>query len=92
MKGDFDERNHLNDLTGKGWLCYSKSWLVVDGKPSDIDADIENDPGSHPPDMRQFFIEFFSKKDEMGLSIHLWVLGARWPLAWTSNEIAGGPN
>ena len=91
VKGDFDERNHLNHLTGKEWLRHSKSWLVVDGKPSDIDADIENHPASYPPDMCKFFIEFFPRKMN-GSSIHLWVLGARWPLAWTSNEIAGGPN
>ena len=63
-KGNYDERNKLNDLTGKEWLRHTKSWLVVDGKPGDIDKEIENHPGTYPPDLAKHFINFFSKKND----------------------------
>lgn len=63
-KGNYDERNKLNDLTGKEWLRHSKSWLVVDGKPGDIDKEIENHPGTYPPDLAKHFVSFFSKENE----------------------------
>ena len=52
-KGKYDTRNTLNDLTGKEWLRHTKSWLVVDGKPSDIVYDIKNHPASFPPTLAQ---------------------------------------
>ena len=61
-KGKYDQRNSLNDLTGKEWLRHTKSWLVVDGKPSDIVYDIKNHPASFPPTLANHFIEFFTKK------------------------------
>jgi len=63
-KGLYDDRNTLNDLTGKEWLRHTKSWLVVDGIPTDIVYDIKNHPASFPPDLATHFIEFFSKKGD----------------------------
>jgi len=63
-EGTYDTRNSLNDLTGKEWLKHTKSWVIVDGKPSDIDIDIENHPASYPPELCKFFIEFFTKHDD----------------------------
>ncbi|MHA1323958.1 MAG: DNA methyltransferase [Candidatus Helarchaeota archaeon] len=60
-KGNYDPRNTLNDLTGKEWLRHTKSWLVVDGKPSDIPNEIKNHPASFPPDLAKHFIRFFTK-------------------------------
>ena len=61
-KGKYDNRNSLNDLTGKEWLRHTKSWFIVDGKPSDIVYDIKNHPASFPPALANHFIEFFTKK------------------------------
>ncbi len=63
-KGNYDDRNTLNDLTGKEWLRHTKSWLVVDGKPSEIVYDIKNHPASFPPELANHFIEFFTKKGD----------------------------
>lgn len=64
LKGDFNPRNTLNDLTGKEWLRHTKSWLVVDGKPSDIPPEIKNHPASFPPSLAKHFIRFFTKQNE----------------------------
>ncbi len=60
----FSERNTLNDLSGKEWLKRTKSWVVIDGRPSDIPKNIKNHPGSFPPALAGHFIEFFTKKGE----------------------------
>ncbi len=65
--GIYHSRNTLNDLTGTEWLRHTKSWIIKDGKPSDIPKDIKNHPASFPPDLAKHFIEFFTKKD-------MWVL------------------
>ncbi len=64
VKGDYNKKNKLNDLTGKEWLRHTKSWLVVDGKPSDIPDEIKDHPASYPPDLAKHFIEFFTKKGD----------------------------
>ncbi|MBN2155910.1 MAG: site-specific DNA-methyltransferase [Candidatus Lokiarchaeota archaeon] len=64
IKGNYDIRNTLNDLTGKEWLRHTKSWLIVDGKPSDIVYNIKNHPASFPPTLASHFIEFFTKKGD----------------------------
>lgn len=64
IKGDYNEKNILNDLRGKEWLRHTKSWLVVDGKPSDIPSEIKDHPASYPPDLAKHFIEFFTKEND----------------------------
>lgn len=61
-KGTYSSKNTLNDLSGKEWLRHTKSWIVMDGKPSDIPHEIKDHPASYPPDLIEFFIEFFTKK------------------------------
>ncbi|MHA1974548.1 MAG: DNA methyltransferase [Candidatus Hodarchaeales archaeon] len=61
-KGKYSEKNRLNDLTGKEWLRNTKSWLIVDGKPSDLPYEIKDHPASFPPDLAKHFIRFFTKK------------------------------
>ncbi|MFW9952525.1 MAG: DNA methyltransferase, partial [Candidatus Thorarchaeota archaeon] len=61
-KGNFNNKNILNNLTGKEWLRHTKSWIVMDGKPSDIPREIKDHPASFPPDLIEYFIEFFTKK------------------------------
>jgi DNA modification methylase len=64
QKGNYHEKNSLNDLTGKEWLRHTKSWFIVDGKPSDFDKSIQNHPGSFPPAVAKHFINFFTKTGE----------------------------
>jgi DNA modification methylase len=62
-QGSYHNKNTLNDLSGKAWLRHTKSWIVVDGKPSDIPREIKDHPASFPPELIEYFIEFFTKKD-----------------------------
>ena len=57
-------KNKLNNLTGKEWIQFTKSWFIEDGKASEITKDIELHPASFPPPMIIDFINFFTKKDE----------------------------
>ncbi len=61
-KGEYAEKNSLNDLTGKEWLRHTKSWVVFDGKSSDIPKEVKQHPATFPPDLIEYFIEFFTKK------------------------------
>lgn len=61
--GKFHPKNKLNDLTGKEWLRHTKSWIIKDGKRSDIPKEIKNHPASYPPDLAKHFIEFFTKNE-----------------------------
>lgn len=63
--GNYTDRNSLNDLTGTEWLRHTKSWFILDGRAADIDGGIENHPGSFPPELATFFIEFFTKRGGM---------------------------
>jgi len=64
FKGKYSEKNQLNDLTGKEWLRHTKSWMIVDGKPSDLPYEIKDHPASFPPELAKHFIRFFTKRDE----------------------------
>jgi DNA modification methylase len=62
-KGLHSDKNVLNNLSGKEWLRHTKSWLIVDGKPSDISQEIKDHPASFPPELIEHFIEYFTKKE-----------------------------
>ena len=59
-----DPKNKLNNLTGKQWIQFTKSWFIEDGKASEITKDIELHPASFPPPMIRDFIKFFTKKGD----------------------------
>ena len=61
---NFSERNTLNDLSGRRWLKSTKSWIIADGKPSDIPKEIKNHPASYPPSLASHFIEKKKKKGD----------------------------
>lgn len=54
-------RNRLNELTGKEWVKFTKSWFVCDGRSADFTDDIIRHPASFPPEMLMRFIRFFTK-------------------------------
>ena len=66
---NIDPRNKLNDLDGKEWIKFLKSWFVFDALKSDLDEekvitkDTEDHPATFSPTMIADFIKFFTKKN-----------------------------
>jgi DNA modification methylase len=58
-------RNRLNDLTGKNWLLFQKSWFVLNPKPRTPDVVLH--PAKFPEELVEEFIGFFTKKGEIVL-------------------------
>ena len=63
-------KNKLNELTGKEWILFTKSWFVFNALPSDLKEEREITPKTddHPatfsPTMVSEFIRFFTKKGQ----------------------------
>lgn len=61
-------KNTLNDLDGREWLKFLKSWYVFDAVKSDLneEREITKDTDDHPatfsPTMIEGFVKFFTKK------------------------------
>src|SRR3989338_7461026 len=69
--GKFHPKNKLNDLTGKEWIKFTKSWLLFNALHSDLKeernvlGDISKDhPATFSPTMVSEFIQFFTKKGQ----------------------------
>lgn len=68
FKSKVDPRNKLNDLTGKEWLKFLKSWFIFDALASDLKEEREaakecqQHPATFSPTMISDFIRFFTKK------------------------------
>ena len=62
-------KNTLNDLNGREWLKFLKSWYVFDAIKSDLneEREITKDSDDHPatfsPTMIEGFVNFFTKKN-----------------------------
>lgn len=63
--------NKLNDLTGKEWIQFSKSWFLFNALPSDLKEErivTKGQTAAHPatfsPTMISEFIRFFTKKGQ----------------------------
>ena len=60
-------KNKLNDLSGKEWVKFLKSWFIFDALPSDlkeeakISAKLKQHPATFSPTMVSDFIKFFTK-------------------------------
>lgn len=52
----------LNDLDGKTWVRYTKSWFVLRGKSRS--ENVMNHPAKYPEELAERFINFFTKKGE----------------------------
>ena len=61
-RGRYNARNKLNDLTGKEWIKFSKSWFVH--RPPRRKEDELLHPAKFPESLVEEFISFFTKKDE----------------------------
>lgn len=52
----------LNDLNGKEWVKYTKSWFVLRGKSRK--KDVINHPAKYPEELAERFITFFSHEGD----------------------------
>lgn len=55
------KENKLNDLSGKEWLKFQKSWFIHNPPPRKKNVLLH--PAKYPETMVQEFIEFFTKKE-----------------------------
>lgn len=56
------KKNILNDLIGKKWLLFQKSWFIHNPPPRKKDVILH--PAKYPETLVQEFIEFFTKKGQ----------------------------
>ena len=56
-------KNALNDLTGKEWIKFSKSWFTLQRNGSDREK-LRTHPATFPAELAEDHIGFFSKKGE----------------------------
>ncbi|HRI47181.1 MAG TPA: DNA methyltransferase [Ignavibacteriaceae bacterium] len=61
-RGRFNPNNKLNELTGKEWIKFSKSWFIH--KPVRRKENEILHPAKFPESLIKEFISFFTKKDE----------------------------
>ncbi|MCB0750774.1 MAG: site-specific DNA-methyltransferase, partial [Ignavibacteriae bacterium] len=60
-RGKLNKNNKLNDLTGKEWIKFSKSWFIH--KPARRKNNEILHPAKYPESLVEEFIKFFSKKN-----------------------------
>lgn len=70
-RGRLSLKNKLNDLTGKEWIKFTKSWFVHNPKRRSEEEVIH--PAKFPESLVKEFIEFFTKKDDWVLDPFLGV-------------------
>lgn len=61
-RGKYSLKNKLNDLTGKEWIKFTKSWFIHRPKRRK-DNEILH-PAKYPESLVEEFIQFFTKEDE----------------------------
>ncbi len=61
-RGVYDERNRLNDMTGKEWALFMKSWFIHN-PPARNKKEVLH-PAKFPESMIADFVSFFTKKGE----------------------------
>ena len=76
-KGIYDSRNKLNNLNGKEWIKFTKSWFIFDALPKDLKEErgisaeaglkSQDHPATYSPTMMENFISFFTKEEELVL-------------------------
>lgn len=61
-RGKYNKNNKLNDLTGKEWIKFSKSWFIHT-PPRRKNNEILH-PAKYPESLVEEFIKFFTKKNQ----------------------------
>jgi DNA modification methylase len=62
-RGVFNKKNKLNELTGKEWVKFTKSWELVNPKRRKEDTILH--PAKFPEELIVKFISFFTKRNEI---------------------------
>lgn len=57
-------QNTLNDLEGRDWIKFTKSWLICDSRRYLRNKDTELHPARYPEELVSEFVSFFSKRGE----------------------------
>lgn len=60
-RGKYNKNNKLNDLTGKEWIKFSKSWFIH--RPARRKKSEILHPAKYPESLVEEFIKFFTKKN-----------------------------
>lgn len=74
------KRNDLNELNGKEWIKFTKTWFINNPKSRSEDEKLH--PAKFPEGLIEDFIEFFTKKDERVLD----------PFAGTGSTLVAAEN
>ncbi len=61
-EGVYHEFNTLNNLTGKQWLKFLKSWFILNPRPRSKDVLLH--PAKFPEELVESFVTFFTKKGQ----------------------------
>ncbi|MHA1280964.1 MAG: DNA methyltransferase [Promethearchaeota archaeon] len=61
-RGRYYVKNKLNDLTGKEWIKFTKSWFIL--RPKRRTEDVILHPAKFPESLVERFVLFFTKKGE----------------------------
>jgi len=64
-RGVYDTRNYLNDLTGKEWVLFTRSWFIHNPPPRKKTEKLH--PAKFPESMVADFIRFFTKEGQVVL-------------------------
>ena len=54
--------NDLNDLTGKEWIKFTRTWFVCDSPRYWRNRETELHPARYPEEMVAEFLKFFTKR------------------------------
>lgn len=57
-------QNTLNDLEGRDWIKFTKSWLICDSRRYQRNKDTELHPARYPEELVSEFLSFFTKAGE----------------------------
>jgi len=69
-KGAYDLRNKMNNLTGKEWTKFTKSWFLFNALNKDLKQEkkllknSEDHPATFSPTMIEQFVKFFTKEGD----------------------------
>lgn len=61
-RGRYYTKNKLNDLTGKEWIKFTKSWFILKPKPRSDDVILH--PAKFPESLIERYVQFFTKKGQ----------------------------
>jgi DNA modification methylase len=75
--GNYHDKNNLNDLTGREWIKFTKSWKIY--RPRSRNQSEKHHPAKFPEELVDDFVGFFTQKGD-------WVLD---PFAGTGSTLVG---